>query len=68
VAAAAAEAGYDLDAVAPHSHARTFEGLAAQLGKGQALDRRWTIIGLFISLCYVAQLLGVIHRHHPHCG
>jgi hypothetical protein len=49
VAAAAAEAGYDRDAVAPHSHARTFEGLAAQLGKGQALDRRWTIIGLFIS-------------------
>jgi len=33
----------------PHSHARTFERLAAQLGKGQALDRRWTIIGLFIS-------------------
>jgi hypothetical protein len=26
-----------------------FEVLAAQLGKGQALDRRWTIIGLFIS-------------------
>ena len=29
--------------------ARTFERLAAQLDKGQALDRRWTIIGLFIS-------------------
>ena len=25
------------------------EGLAAQLDKGQALDLRWTIIGLFIS-------------------
>ena len=45
------------------------ERLAAQLDKGQALDLRWTIIGLFVSAGrYVAQLLGVIHRHHPHCG
>jgi hypothetical protein len=43
------------------------ERIAAQLDKGQALDLRWTIVGLFISW-YVAQLLGVIHRHYPHCG
>ena len=34
------------------------EGLAAQLGKGQALDLRWTIIGLFISAALRGSVTG----------
>ena len=70
VAAAAAEAGYNLDAIVgrrTHTHAPS-KGSRLSSANGQALDRRWTTIGLFISALLRAQLLGVIHRHRPHCG
>jgi hypothetical protein len=60
VAAAAAEAGYDLDAVAGrriYTHAPS-NGSRLSLGKRQALDRRWTIIGLFISAALHGSVTG----------
>jgi hypothetical protein len=49
VAAAPAEAGYNLDAVAGRPTHAPLKGSRLSSANGQALDRRWTIIGLFIS-------------------
>ena len=49
VAAAPAEADYNLDAIAGRPTHAPLKGSRAHLGNGQALDRRWTIIGLFLG-------------------
>src|SRR4051812_11404130 len=70
VAAAAAEAGDDLDAVAgrrthPHAPSNGSRLSSTRAGTRPAMDDHRPNSS---RLRYLAQLLGVIHRHHPHCG
>jgi hypothetical protein len=70
VAAAAAEAGDDRDAVAGrriHTHAPS-NGSRLSSAKSRHSTGDGQSSAYSSRLCYVAQLLDVIHRHHPHCG
>jgi len=68
VAAAPAEADYNLDAVAGRRTHTPLKGsrLSSATGRHSTGDGRSSAYSS--RLCSVAQLLGVIHRHRPHGG